>query len=474
MGITNASAVSNAMARIYKLRPAKAQFTQSQRSLRLFKTTATITMEGSGKYFKAYTQPMTAVRPTKTGQEAEFPEARTIDYTEYTVAWSDLCELQASYNYTGYAAAQTKSKKAAVYDAATKLVTTADKDFGRQANAQLHQNSYCHLGQLAEAVRNAGDTGSWGSGAGYVKIQAGSISQFLPGMCLTIYDSNGTDVDITINDVFKTNEGPDGTRDRAPGIRFTEKSGESTGFASLVATDPIALDPYDNSNPPNFWSFDSWFDRSTSVVGLTRTATGNGWSIPHIKYWDGDGDGTGTLVALDLDEHLGEVAEELAWSVDYGRDERATDGIRVTAGAMAFLTTPRLVSELTRQVGDGMRYTKVLDAKDRAKLFGVTGFDGGYWHNPLLGPVMFQADNVATPNTFRMLEPDSWKWVIGHKGSLKEVEWLNRDGQTFHYQFGSNGRLKNAMVGGALMRLQLICDQPQANLLGGGLKSSIA
>ncbi len=469
MGITNAAAIANAMARIYKMRGIKAQFTHFHDTLRLFRASTTL-MAGSQKHIKVLVQPMTAVRPTKS-HEAEFPEARKLDWAEFVIAWEDLCELQASYNYTGYAAAQGRSKKASVFQAAEDLIATVDEDFATQLNAQLHQGADCDMAQLGDDPRNAGDTGEWtSSGAAYLKIQAGSISQFFQGQFLKLVDGDGDDITCYVNDVFPDNEGPDGTRDRGPGIRVTE-SGTAVGFDAITVADPIRLSGV--SDDANFASFGTWFSRTEAVFDITRTASGSAWSIPHIKYWDSSGDGTGTAVTLDLDEHLGEVAEELAYSVKYGRKMRPTKGLQLTSGAMAFLSTPKIVSEASRQVGDQQRYVTDLPKDTRKELFGVTGFDDAYYHNPLLGPIMFQSDPVATPGTFRMLEPNSWRWIIGHAGDLKSVEWLNKDGNMWHYQYGGSGRLTNALVAGALMRMSLLCDQPRANLQGGGVKSSL-
>jgi len=464
MGITNAAAVANAMAVIYKMRGMKAQFTRFSKTLRLFQASTGV-MEGSSKKIKVLVQPMTAVRPTKTGQESEFPVARTIDWAEWEVAWSDLCELQASYNYTGYARQQAKSKKASVFDAATDLIGTADEDFATQLNAQLHQNANCDIAQVSAVYDDDGSTG-YSSGAAYIKIEDGSISQFVKGMAITFIDSDGTDVDATVNDVFTGREGKTGTSGNGPGIVVTEKTGESTGFGSLAQNDPIRLE--DVSTSSNFSSFPVWFARTGTLYGINRATVGNAWTWPHIKTWYDSAN-----VTLDLDEHLGEVAEDLAYAIDRGRRIRPEKGIALTSAAMAFLSTPKICSEASRQVGDQMRQVTDLDKSIRKELFGTTGFDKAYWHNPLLGPVMFQHDPVATPNCFRMLEPNSWQWILGHKGSLQSVEWLNADGSLWHYQYGDNGRLVNSMIAGALMRVSLLCDQPLANLQGSGVKSSL-
>ncbi len=458
------------MSYIYQMRGVKAQFTRFQRSLRLFRASTTL-MEGERKVFKAWTQPLSGARPTKSNYEGEFPPGRKIDAAEYYVTWSDLCEIQSTINFSGLAEAKTESRKAAIWRLANKLVAEADNDFGTLINMLLHLNARCTLAEVEAVYDTDGTSYTNGSTSCYIKIDQGSISRFFVGQYLDIRQGSSTSSlrieDCYVRDVFPDNEGPGGTRGQGPGIIVSHAS---SNFDAVADGDEIVLSDVTNDN---FWSFPTWFSRSDDVVNLTRTDVGNAWTIPHIKWWDSNNDGTGTATTLDLETHLGEIAEELAYSIEYGRQMRAAEGIELTTNAMTLLATPRLVSEASRQVGDQIQYVSRLGAPERQKYFGVTGFDGAFWHHPLLGPIAFQADPVATPGVMRLLEPNSWRWVIGHRGGLGELEWLDRDGSRFHYQYGSNGRLKNTLIAGALMRLQLICDQPKANVQGGGLKSSL-
>lgn len=470
---TVASDVTNAMKYIYGKRPPKAQFARHDNTLRHFRASSII-MEGERKIFKAWTQPMTATRRTKSAYETEFPVDRKVDAQEYYVTWSDLTEFQTTVAFTGLAKAQTTKggRAAAIWNIATKLVSEVDIDHATCLNAAIHQDANAKMATISATYNSAG-TGSYSSGVMYIKIKSGSISQFVKGQRLHIRQAAATATPrciVAINDVYPFNEGPDGTRDVGPGIRVTyDAAGGDSDLASVVADDDLCLS---GEAADNFWSFPSWFSRSTDVLNLTRTDVGNAWTIPPIKYFDSSGDGTGTSVTFDLDTHLGEVAEELAYSVNYGRRMRAAEEIELTTKAMTMLTTPRIVSEASDQVGDQMRYTSDLGDPEKAKYFGVTGYDGAFWHHPLLGPIAFQSDPVATPDALRMLEPNSWRWVIGHDGGLNDVEWLDKDGSRWHYVMGGNGRLINKLVGGCLRRVTLICDQPGANLHLGGVKSS--
>jgi len=470
---TAATDVSNAMAYIYKMRGIKAQFTRWDDTLRHFRAASTI-MEGERKVFKAWTQPMTATRLTKSGYESEFPEDQKLDAQEYYVTWSDLSEAQTTVAFTGLAQAKTTKggRRAAIWNIANKLIDEVDADHATRLNAAVHQDANCTMATI-DTLYNAAGTGAYSSGAAYAKIKAGSISQFFKGQKLHVRNGSSTSTPrciVEVNDVFPFNEGPDGTRARGPGIRFTySAAGADSDLGNVAADDDLCLS---NEAADNFWGFPTWFSRTAAVVNLTRTSTGNAWTIPPIKWFDASGDGTGASVTFDLDTHLGEVAEELAYAVKYGRRTRASEGIELTTKAMTMLTTPRIVSEASGMVGDQMRYAMSLGDPERKKYFGVTGYDGAFWHHPLLGPIAFQPDPVATPDVLRMLEPNSWTWVIGHQGGINDVEWLDKDGNKFHYPFGANARLINRLVGGALRRVTLICDQPGANLQLGGVKSS--
>ncbi|HUU94204.1 MAG TPA: hypothetical protein VM487_00575, partial [Phycisphaerae bacterium] len=119
------------------------------------------------------------------------------------------------------------------------------------------------------------------------------------------------------------------------------------------------------------------------------------------------------------------------------------------------------------------RFTESIDAAARKRLVGRSGFEGTYWHSPTLGPILLQSDPVATPNKIRFLEPSSWEWIYGNEGSESTVEWIKNDaGSIWHTPFGTNGRLYNKKVGGAFVRVALMCDQPKANIQIAGVKSS--
>ena len=91
-----------------------------------------------------------------------------------------------------------------------------------------------------------------------------------------------------------------------------------------------------------------------------------------------------------------------------------------------------------------------------------------------LPPIAFQTDPVASPNKLRLMEPNSWAFVAGHEGGIRQPEKLDKDGRWFRYVVGTNGWPVNKLIAGSLMRLELICDQPKANVEIADIKSSLA
>ena len=470
-----AAQVANAMANIYRLRHEAAQFTRFAETAKHFKPRM-LAMKGENLYWYAYTQPYTGVRRTKSAYETEFPESRAVDHTQVYITWTDLCEFQGTITFTGLAARKTRS--AAVYATARKLVTEFDADCGECLNRSLHQNSDCVMGTVA-AKYSATTGGSYTtSTSAFFQITDMPVSAFHPGQVLDLRDvsdnatiNNGVKVD----DVFHTSVGPNAVDDIGPGITVTIDSTRNTAVSgtsdldTVAATDEIALSTETDSNLD---SFQTWFGTG-SVLSLTRgTTVGEQWAIPYEK----DYSVSGVAVNFDFDDHMRPMARDLARAVKFGREVRKNEGLGIS-DAMLFLTTDAILDEATSLFGDAARFTTALasslDGAERKRLFGTVGFDGVVWHNPLLGAIGFQSDAVATPNTARLIEPSSWFFVTGHNSNNLRPEWLKGDGRMWRYVQGSNGRPINKLIAGGLMRLALCCDQPRANYEINGIKSSL-
>ena len=477
--LTDASAVTTAMSEIWKLRPAKEQFTTWNDTLRFF-SPRQIPMESDGFHWKAYIQPMRGVRRTKSGAESEFPAPRQYDYQDIEADWDDLSEFQLSLQYTGLAAARTKTRRAAVRKVAEQLVSEADDDFAQQVNVALHQTADCTMALIATKTNEDGTTYSSGQTDAFLGIDGGPISRFVKGQILDIRaasDNANIRVAVVVNDVYFGSDGPgDGV---GPGIVVTIDSTRNTDITgdsdldNLVDNDEIALSA---ETADNFDGFPSWFSNSTNVLNITRSTKGQYWTVPHLLSF-GD-------VTFDMEEHLRTLAELVSRAVRAGRRSRTkgagkgltVDGVRMT-GAMLALGTPAISSEANSQAGDSARFTAALsmtlEAEERRELFGELGFDGIVFHHESLPPTAIRSDPVATEDTLRLLEPNSWFLLAGHEGGMRNAEMLNKDGSFWHYNKGANGRLVNQLVGGMLMRLEFVCDQPQANAQISGIKSSV-
>jgi len=472
--IMDATIVADAMARITKLRPDKAQWCRSSDTLKFFRT-GEMKMKGEDYHIKAFTQPLTNVRAVGdavTVETTEWPDSRQIDHTDVEVDWDDLYEFRGTIQYTGLAAQKTKDRRAAIYRTAQRLLGEAEDDMGAALNMKIHQDANCQMGLVAAKYSaTTGDTYSQNATA-FVQVDNGSISQFQPGMYVDIHSASTATVRFTakIDDVYKTSVGANGVADIGPGFTATRTSGTDSDFDNVADNDMITLS--DEAASTNFQSFGVWFDREAAVFSLTRdTTVGEQWAIPYVF----DYQSAGADVALDLDTHLRGMTEELAYAVRFGRNARKREGVKITEAALTLLGTPRLVSYASTQVGDAVRYTTDLEGADRKKYFGTSGFDGAYWHNPVLGkPISFATDPVATPSRLRLIEPSSWQWIIGHTGNHETVEWLDKDGNgRWYYLLGSNYRRKNVLAAGYFTRLALMCDQPMANVEARGLKSDL-
>ncbi|MDD4888396.1 MAG: hypothetical protein PHU85_00570 [Phycisphaerae bacterium] len=479
------TAVANALDRIMRLRPDKAQFVRHDKSLRHIRAEK-LMLKGEKAIIKVETSAAAGAVPVGdpvTAEQLEFPAARSSGHSDITIEWSHLAEIRQSVRYTGLAEQQTKDLKTAIYKAALKMVRDVDLDMAHTVSSLLHSNGDCVLAKVDTVyVEDGSATWSGNGNTAYIKIKEGAIGNFIPGQVLdfrAVSDNDNVRVTAYVRDVFAMNEGPDGTRGRGPGIRVTLHADNlgvgDTDFDNVAPNDEIT---FQGAKAYNFSSLPVWFS-TAAVCGITRTSSGSAWAVPHIKWFDASGDGTGTKVTLDLETHLGELAQELADAVIRGRAMRDVDSLSISEGYITMIARPPLCSEFSKQVGDGVRYTDTLDKEGKKKLFGTSGFDGGFWHDPLLGPIAFQPDPKATPGTIRMLDTGSWMWVIGHTGSgnsadgIPPVEWVEENGNRFFVERGANGRVKNVKTGGCFMRLQLVSDAPRSNAQLGGLKSDL-
>jgi len=372
----------------------------------------------------------------------------------------------------------TRNPKGAVADVAETLVAEADKDFAFKVNMATHLNADCVMALVAEKYAATGGGYSQATSA-FLQIDGGSIARFQRGMLLDIRAASANDSWRTagyVNDVYPTSTGPGGTANIGPGITITKDSTRDSAlsgdghFDNVVDNDEICLSTEIDSN---FDSFPTWFSATTNLLNITRSAAGSYWTVPFLY----DFTSGGAAVSFDFDDHLRSVAEDLAYAIDGGRKSRVLGkGVEMT-GALLALTTPRIASEATSQVGDSHRFTTTmatsLDAATRREFFGSVGYRGVVWQHESLPPIVFQSDPVATSNVVRLIEPSSWFFIARNEGGMNAPERLDKDNSFWHYRDGDNNRLINRLIAGLFMSLELCCDQPKANVQIAGLKSSM-
>ncbi|KKL91402.1 hypothetical protein LCGC14_1895030, partial [marine sediment metagenome] len=241
-GATNAAAVANAMTVLTKLRPDKAQFMRFGDSLKIFRATSMM-QEGSTHYTKVFIQPMSAARPV-LNSESEFPAPKKIDHDQLAVAWSDLQEFQTTIAYSGFAAAQTKSRRAAVYHTAQRLLAQVDGDIGSLVARQLHQNSDCVMGIINGTVLDGDGTSQTTTDNAFIPIDSASISGFVKGQNIDFRDQSNNASVLTsgvVADVYPLSEGPGSSGSVGPGIVVDTPSGGPTDFDLCVDGDEICL-----------------------------------------------------------------------------------------------------------------------------------------------------------------------------------------------------------------------------------------
>ena len=477
--------VDTAMDEIWKLHPAKAQFTRSGETAKWFRPRAEAMMSNRFN-FKAYTSPSTGARSsdfaTAAVGTAEFPAAQNIGYTELSYDYGDMTMIQVSVEINEIAKMRTENKKHAVYNLATKMFGEADLDAGSKINMMIHQSSACLMGTIA-AIKDADGTAYTASDSTryvYFQITDAQIGKFQKGMVIDITVAGGANIaDAVIQDVIHGTAGPyiGGSResDVGPGIVVDLQSGIDGDL--IAADDTITLS--NETTGDGFSGFADWFStenvyNDAAGTPINRDLMGNAWSIPEILTIAA----AGSEVVFDMDQHLAQLADILPQRIQTGRAKRKVDSEEGIAWgeSLVAITTPKLANQATRDAADMQRFTSAtaLSADDagRKRLFGEVGFEGMVWHSMTLGQVAIQADSVAAPHKVRILDPNSWN-VLTMAGGMRSIEWLKTGGSRFVRYMGTNNRMTFTMMAGAFTVALLYCDQPGANAEITGVKSEL-
>jgi hypothetical protein len=499
------SDIESSMARYYRMRGTKDQFTRMGKTAKWFQPRDEI-MRGETYEFYAFTQPSSPIRRENmsTAETGEFPVGHDYDYTELSVKWDDLVHFRGTVRWNELTKIKSKDRKHALHEVSTKLVNELELDFADSYNAALHQGGTCTMANVAGIYDTDGSslTNEDGHAAKYINIDGGSISQFQPGMVLEIYDASTTtqrNCIVKVHDVIYGKDGPwsegDRVADIGPGIiaEPCDKYGDLSTTAWNATDTPAdgdAIARYGEytstaSSYRNFHGLPDWFDTTTDVYRdseggslLNRESAGNHWQNPEIS----DFTSGGSAVAIDLDTHFRDMEDTLPFRVQSGRKKRRSlNGPGIDIGsALTAITTVGIVNDAVGDVRDSVRFTSTMsgtmDAATKKELFGEIGFDGVCYHSPSLGSIAIQADPACTPERMYVIDPQSF-FFLTNKDGTKKINWLDMDGKGNRWQRLTGGTERTPThywQGGAYCMMALVCDQPGANFCIKGVKSSNA
>ena len=459
--------LDTAMARLYQLHPAKAQFHRQGGTSRWFAGRSK-TFEGTRFEFNAFDTPMTNIRKSDfaTARAAALPAARDISSTWLSYDVDDLCMIQGSVKWNILERERSNSRKTSIYRLAKKVFNEFNNDFVDNTNRAIHQNADAQMA-LVDTVYAVGGTTYSSNRYAFIKIKTGQIGQFLKGM---VVNTDATE-SLTILDVVHGDDcWYEGTRTAGvgPGIRVDAGSGNTVDSS---ADDAITMSG--ETTGDNFHGFPDWMDPTTNVyfdeggTAIDRDASGNTWSHCYVHTVGA----SGSEVEFDLDQHMRPVANVRSQMVGIGRTGRrnAEEDIVIPSAALA-ITTSDLVNFMVNEASDTQRFTLAMatsmDAATRKELFGEVGFRGMVYQSPTMGSVAFQADAAAQQYKIRILEISSWLWLQLH-GGRRNIKWIrNSAGGRIHnvYDVDSTGRNTWYVQAAAGCAMALVCDQPAANI----------
>lgn len=466
--------LANALAVFYEMSDV-AQFTRPGDTVKWFKADSK-KMPGRRFVFHVYTTPISGARMSDfaTARAGTFPTPMDLSHTPLSYDYEDMAMVQSSAKVNQLDLKRLDGSKDALYNLAQRIFSETAEDMSGRVNNAMHQNTSCQMATVGTKYAATGQAYSQAATC-YISISGGSISQFTPGMLVTINSAN-----YTVSDVNYESDGPHptggGTRVASigPGLTLTAATGNCD---TVTATNAITLSGEGASD--NFLAFPSWFSGSTNVynneagTAIDRDAVGNQWSIPFIETVAA----AGSEVVLDLDAHLGKLCDQMAMLVNSGRRKRRDQGISIGSTLLA-VGQPELVVEASREGYTSGRFTTAMAASEgdaeTKELYARVGFDGAVYHHPVLGKITFQADRVAQPYKLHILEPNSWHWLedgAGHGG----LEWLDNGGDRWHRVTdpSDSNKLSFFLQAGCFTTCLPYCDQPKANALVAGVKSSV-
>ena len=504
------ASMSAATLNYQRLHPAPMQFSRIGNTTQWFRPKEKPWV-GKRYFYRVFTQGASGTRRAKfsTAAQGEFPIGQDLGYTELTVVQDDVKFFQATKSWNEIEDMLTGNKRYAVAKLTIKLNTEVEEDFAHQLNAAVNQGGNAMMAKVHTAYDLDGT--SWNQSASavlaaFIRIKDGSISQFMVGDILDIYDSDGSTQNcrVKVQDIIYGPNGPpvsgapvadigpgflcrmvdadyalttdvdwDGDSDADWGTSAYPESGDYIARSGEFTTTA--------SSYANIHGFRDWFDttvdvyRDNSGSTIDREAAGNHWMNP-MQF---DAGTSGSPADFDMELHFGAVEDYLPNRVKTGRRARGNaESEQVMMGTLTAIASVSIINDAVREANQSRQFTltaaKTMNAATKRELFGEVGFDGIVYHSASMGTIALQADPMAEPETITILDPNSW-FFITFGGTKANVNWVKFDssGSVWHRKPGeSNARPTFYLEGAAWTACALQCDQVAVNTRIRYVKSS--
>lgn len=227
-------------------------------------------------------------------------------------------------------------------------------------------------------------------------IDGGSLSALRPNMRLDVYSS----ADVFRFTIELTDFNPRDSSVGAERVNTTTKEADiSLDPSAMADNDKLYLTGEKDQGPI---SVGAWFEEpgsSDSFLGKDRTtARVRQWMRPYQS-----GPSAVTTFTIGMLDNLAIETSHI--------QERMQRGYLVVA-------PPEIDQRMRDEIGQDV-LIQVPSNEAKGKLMAQAGFDGALWRNPLMGPIMFSPEPLATPNKIRFMMLGDWERAYALPGGGK-------------------------------------------------------
>jgi hypothetical protein len=283
--------------------------------------------------------------------------------------------------------------RGSIIDFVERMFKQVMPEYDEKLAIHRHLARSCQVGTVNGTVKqnntyyyaDASATASNANGARF-QVSNGSISYFRAGTRIDIY--NGAT--LVAGNVAVTDSNP---ADLSVGVQFVSGSNpvrNSTGDLANVATGYSIY--YTGEKNAGMYSLGAYFSSPTTsdsfIGGVNRTDKSNRWLIPVTTR---AGQTSATLTKSMIDD--------LAVAMGY-RDEDE-QGVVIT-------TSPDLHQKIRNEYTEAA-FLNIPDGDNRTKRFANFGTLGLNYQHPVFGLVKVMSDVLHTPNTVRVIVPETWR-----------------------------------------------------------------